>query len=114
MGDSYGVQLTHPFVDSSVLTALSKQGGFAGMGNRTAIMQTLFGDVLPSSIVSRVSKGSFTDPLWTQDAVDFARGWDGRGVPIPLVDPESLQMHWRGEERNILSTTLLQSAWLSR
>jgi len=112
LGADHGTTVVHPFVDERVLDALAADGGFAGLGDRTTLMNRLFADVLPAEVVARPTKASFTDPLWTQTARHFAASWSGAGVDHDLVDADALRRHWAGEERNLLSTTLLQQAWL--
>lgn len=112
VADDLGVRMVHPFLHERVLDALAQSGGFRGFGGRTELMATLFGDLLPEQVVGRTTKGVFTEPLWTTTAVEFARHWSGRGVDPELVDPERLRDHWLDEDRSVLSTTLLQQAWL--
>ena len=76
------------------------------------MMEILFGDLLPDQVVRRTTKGAFTDPLWTSTACRFAEEWSGGGVDESLVDPAVLRRHWMSGTRNLLSTTLLQQAWL--
>jgi asparagine synthase (glutamine-hydrolysing) len=75
-------------------------------------MRHVFGDLLPAELIERRTKAGFTDPLWTGTARQFAREWSGGGVDTTLVDAEALRAHWAGEPRNLVSTTLLQAAWL--
>jgi hypothetical protein len=112
LGSYHDVDVVHPFAEGRVLDALGASGGFRGIGGRTELMRDVFGDVLPSELVERSTKGSFTDPLWTETAKRFAREWSGEGVDRELVDPDALRRHWSGDVRNLVSTTLLQSAWL--
>jgi asparagine synthetase B (glutamine-hydrolysing) len=112
MGGHFDVSVVHPFVDERVLDALASAGGFGGLGGRSELMALLFGDLLPDQVVRRPTKGSFTDPLWTETSRRFARRWSGKGVDESLVDPGALRRHWLGDDRNLLSTTLLQQAWL--
>ncbi len=112
LGAYHDVAVFHPFVDGRVLDALGQAGGFGGMGDRTGLMRRVFGDLLPAELIERRTKGGFTDPLWTDTAKRFAKEWSGGGVDPSLVDPEALRRHWAGETRNLVSTTLLQAAWL--
>ena len=112
LGSYYDVEVVHPFVERRVLDALGSVGGFAGLGDRTGLMREVFGDLLPVELIERSSKGSFTVPLWTETAMQFARDWSGEGVDRELVDPDALRRHWAGDVRNLVSTTLLQSVWL--
>lgn len=112
LGAYHDVAVVHPFVDEQVLDALASAGGFAGFGSSQELMSELFGDLLPDRVVRRRTKGSFTDPLWTPTARSFAADWSGEGVDEELVDPVALRRQWLEEDRHLLSTTLLQQAWL--
>lgn len=113
MGALHDVAVVHPFVSAPVLDGLASVGGFRGLGSRSELMARLFGDVLPEALVTRQSKASFTDPLWTPGTVRFAcHEWSGDGVDAELVDVAALRNHWATEHRNLLSTTLLQQAWM--
>jgi hypothetical protein len=112
LGSDHDVSVVHPFVEPRVLDALGAVGGFEGLGDRTGLMRRVFGDLLPAELIERRTKAGFTDPLWTTTARAFAREWSGGGVDTELVDPVALRAHWAGETRNLVSTTLLQAAWL--
>jgi asparagine synthase (glutamine-hydrolysing) len=112
LGLSHDVRVCHPFVSGKFLDALGQHGGFGGLGNRTDLMMSVFGDLLPLRVIGRQTKADFTDPLWTTTSQRFARDWSGGGIDRELVDPEALRRHWVSDSRNILSTTLLQVAWL--
>ena len=112
MGARADVEVFHPFVSAPVLDALAAAGGFAGLGSRTNVMRTLCGTDLPEAVVTRRSKGTFSAPVWTSTARTFATQWSGGGVDRSLVDVDLLRAHWATDEINLLSTTLLQAAWL--
>ncbi len=112
LGSFHDVDVVHPFVERRVLDALGTVGGFPGLGDRTGLMRHVFGDLLPVELIERRTKAAFTDPLWTETARRFAREWSGEGLDETLVDPDALRRHWAGDVRNLVSTTLLQAAWL--
>jgi len=112
LGSFHDVDVVHPFVEPRVLDALGSAGGFQGLGDRTGLMRQVFGDLLPNELIERRTKAGFTDPLWTGEARRFARDWSGEGVDRTLVDPDALRRHWAGGSRHLVSTTLLQAAWL--
>jgi asparagine synthetase B (glutamine-hydrolysing) len=112
MGQAFDVTVHHPFYDGQVLDSLASAGGFRGFGNRTQLMSQLFGDLLPEQVIQRRTKASFTSPLWTNTARTFAAQWSGSSMLTDLVDDRALQAHWRTENPNLLSTTLLQAAWM--
>ena len=112
MGSFHDVAVTHPFVEPTVLDALGSSGGFRGLGDRTELMRQVFGDLLPDELIERRTKAGFTDPLWTETARTFAEEWSGEGVDRDLVDPDALRRHWLSDSPHLVSTTLLQAAWL--
>lgn len=113
VGAAAGVRVVHPFVEAPVLQSLAAAAPFAGLGDRAALLRELAGDLLPRSLPARPTKGVFTDPLWSGPAQEFARAWSGRGVDQRFVDPERLRAAWHAPQRPLLSTTLLQAAWLA-
>jgi asparagine synthase (glutamine-hydrolysing) len=112
LGADHDVRVVHPFVEEQVLESLADLGGFAGFGSRTDFVAALFGDLLPEEVVSRPTKAAFTDPLWTAGAKSFAERWSPVDLVGDLVDGARLKDHWMGPDRNLLSTTLLQLAWI--
>ena len=68
--------------------------------------------MLPPEVLNRRTKATFSHPLWDSAAVEFAQRWSGDGVDLDLVDGQELRRHWLDPERDLLSTTLLQQAWL--
>ena len=112
MAAAHRTVVAHPFLDSTVLAAWAAEGGFGGPGTRAEIMERLVGDLLPHELVTRQTKGTFSRPTVTAIARTFARDWSGQGVDEELVDVARLRAHWLGDDVNLISTTLMQQAWL--
>jgi hypothetical protein len=112
MGAAANVEVYHPFVAPQVLDSLATAGGFGGLGTRTDVMRVLCGVDLPERVITRKSKGSFTSPMLTTTSRAFAENWSGDGLNEVLIDPVALRRHWRSDNVNLLSTTLMQAAWL--
>jgi hypothetical protein len=112
LASPYDVEPCHPFADRRVLQALGATGGIPGFGSRAALMQRLFGDVLPVALVRRTSKATFTEQAFSTASADFARGWSGKGFDHGLVRPDWLRSAWLQPGRYPLTGSLLQSAWL--
>jgi len=103
-----------PLADRSVLACMAKAGGPLGLGDRTAIMRSLFTGVLPDQVLARPDKAVFGAAFvghWTRD---FARDWQGEGVDHDLVDPEILRQTWLAEKFDFRVALLLQAAWLQQ
>jgi asparagine synthase (glutamine-hydrolysing) len=107
------VRLGHPFLDDAFLAALARAGGRWGYAGRTALMRTLFADVLPDELLRRSGKASFDRAYMGAATREFARSWDGAGVNPALVDPDVLRAAWTSDTPSTLNGLLLQSAWLA-
>jgi asparagine synthase (glutamine-hydrolysing) len=110
---AHDVRVVHPLLDPGVLATLAARGGHAGYGTRAQAMGTLVGDLLPSELFARRTKGEFGRALWGEGARTFAKGWDGRGLDLELIDPEALSEAWEAENPPLAAATLLQAAWLA-
>jgi asparagine synthase (glutamine-hydrolysing) len=111
-----GTRLVHPFLDRIFLAAMSRAGARSGLGDRTRVMRALFGDLLPSQVLSRGDKANFTFVYFTDESRAFAEQWNGDGVRRDLVDPERLRGIWRAAppaSPDMRSGLLLQAAWLA-
>jgi hypothetical protein len=108
-----GAFLVHPFLDPGFAAALARAGGRTGLGDRTAVTRTLFGDLLPNAVVSRSGKALFDEVLWSQRSRRFAEGWHGTGVDQELVDQTALRSEWLSPEPHSATSMLLQHAWLA-
>jgi Asparagine synthase len=113
VGRGFDVGVHHPFAEAAVLQAFAEAGPFAGLGGRHEILRMLTGDLLPDEVIQRRSKGGYTDPLWTETAIRFAREWSGRGLEGLPVRPDAVRAAWLRDDRTLLTTTLLQAAWLA-
>jgi asparagine synthetase B (glutamine-hydrolysing) len=108
-----GVEVRHPLLAPTFLTALASDGGRAGYGDRTAAMRALFADVLPLDLLTRPRKAEFGRALWRSEARAFAESWDGTGVDDELVDPEGVRVAWSVPSPWFGANTLLHLAWLA-
>lgn len=107
------VAMVHPFVEPAVLSSLGEDGRYAGLGDRRDLLDTLMGDLLPPQFLARTTKGTYSVPLWTDSSTRFAASWSGAGLDTSLVNPEVVRAAWLTEGRSVMSTTMLQAAWLA-
>lgn len=114
MAGDAGVQAVHPLADPDFLAALARAGGRFGPGDRTAVMRWLFGSLLPDDVLARPTKAILNHPFWNRHSRAFVATWTGEGVDTSLVDRDALRRHWSSQAPHACSSTLLQSAWLSR
>jgi hypothetical protein len=107
------VTMSHPLLDHAFLSAIAYLGGRHGPGNRTAVMRTLFSDLLPDALLARESKATFDAAFFSRPSRDFARRWDGGSVDLDLVDPRRLRAAWLRPHLPLGSAMLLQATWLA-
>ncbi|MCK0117888.1 asparagine synthase-related protein [Isoptericola sp. S6320L] len=105
-------EVAHPLLDPTFLAAVARRHP-TGFSSRTEGMRAVFADVLPDAVLARTSKATFTLAYLGAATREFARSWDGSGVPHDLVDAEELQKAWLGERPPGPTGLLLQSAWLA-
>jgi asparagine synthase (glutamine-hydrolysing) len=108
-----GVEFTSPLLDPDVVHALAHDGGLLGRGDRTAVLRRLVPDLLPDVVLARTSKVMFGTAYMGRPTRAFAERWNGDGLAPELVDVERLRASWLNEERNALTSALLQAAWLA-
>jgi Asparagine synthase len=113
LGAAEDVATVHPFVEPELLSTLGEQGRYVGLGTRRELLTTLLGDLLPRELLARTTKARFSLPLWTETARGYAREWSGRGLDASLADPEAVRAAWLSDEPPVVSTTMLQAAWLA-
>jgi hypothetical protein len=109
--DGRGVEA--PLLDPGFVDALARAGGHGGWGGRTAIMNALARDLLPTTVVGRTTKAYFNRVFFGEESRAFAASWSGRGLDETLVDPDALRTEWLSEVPDFRSSMLLQSAWLA-
>lgn len=109
-----GARVAHPLLDLRFLATLARDGGSAGYGDRTAMMRTLFSDVLPDPILARSAKTRPGEGYWREPSRTFASDWDGTGVDTEIVDPVALRATCTKSSRPpIGAIAVLQQAWLA-
>ena len=108
-----GARYQGPFLDEGFLAALGHWGGSFGRGDRTDVMSTLFADVLPGPILSRVSKASFAGVFWGAESRRFASEWDGTGLPLEFIKPDALRAAWQAPVPVYGAALPLHAAWLA-
>jgi asparagine synthase (glutamine-hydrolysing) len=113
LGAGEDVATVHPFVEPELLGALGEDGRFAGLGPRRELLTALLGDLLPDALLARTTKGRFSLPLWTATARAFAAAWSGHGLDTSLVDPAAVRAAWLADAPPVMTTTMLQAAWLA-
>ena len=113
LGEAEAAVASDPLSDSSFVAALARAGGKTGLGSRTAIMQKLFGDLLPESLVVRADKARFPFAYFRAPSRAFAASWSGQGLDPALVDAERLRATWLELLPNGYTALAIQQAWLA-
>ncbi|MFF5986209.1 asparagine synthase-related protein [Prauserella flavalba] len=113
LGETIGVEYVQTFGELELVAAVRETAGFWGWSGRTDAMRSLFGDLLPRTVLERDSKAAFASALFTTHTREFAGNWTGEGVDAELVDPGVLRRLWLSDTPSAPSMTLLQQAWLS-
>ncbi|TAM69485.1 MAG: hypothetical protein EPN48_09000 [Microbacteriaceae bacterium] len=114
MARTFGLSPVNPFEDVAFATALGREGGFLGLGDRTALMRYLFHDLLPDAVLSRTTKAAFNETRWTERERDFVQNWNGSGVDRNFIDAERLRAEWLENGPLGLSDLHLHAAWLAQ
>lgn len=109
----YDVRLVHPLLEPAFVSAWIGDGGRLGVTGRTAAMRQLFDDVLPEQVLGRSSKAFFNASRFGAGERDFARHWDGRGLELEHVDPDTLRETWLHAELIGRSDIPLMAAWMA-
>ena len=113
VAERLGTRVVHPLADPRFLAAAADAGGRLGLGDRTAVMRSWFGPLLPGELIARPTKARLDGPFWATYSRAFIASWDGEGVDEALVDPLGLRRAWCADVPNAFTSTLLQAAWLA-
>ncbi len=114
IADDARVLAVHPFADSGFLAALAHTGGWSGFGDRTAVMRTLFAELLPDDVLARQTKARLDGPFWNRHSREFVAQWNGTGIDAEMVDVDALWREWSNPLPHAWTSTLLQAAWLAQ
>jgi asparagine synthetase B (glutamine-hydrolysing) len=113
LGADAGAEVVHPLADPGFRRALARAGGRRGLGDRTAVMRALFGELLPDDVLTRESKAHFLYAYLRDTSRAFARSWDESGLDPELVDAATLRAAWLSLMPSGASGLALQAAWLA-
>lgn len=113
IASDYDVAHADPLLAPSFVAALARVGGRFGFTSRGDAMEFVAGDLLPKEVLRRETKATFNGAYFTEVEREFARGWDGNGIDVDLVDPDALRSKWLETVVPAPSFGLLQQAWLA-
>lgn len=109
--EGFDIDAQHPLLDPRFLLAWAASGGRWGFAGRTDAMRRLFSDLLPEPVLARSTKAHFGSSRWGEAEREFAREWDGTGLP-EQINPERIRAHWLSEQPSGTSALALHAAWL--
>jgi Asparagine synthase len=113
IADDTETLMLHPLLAPQFWKAVRGAAAPVGFATRGEGVRRLFGDLLPEALIERSSKANFGQAFWTQRAREFARAWDGTGVPLEWVNTRELAREWASATPYLPASTLLQAAWLA-
>jgi hypothetical protein len=90
LGRSKDVSMGYFFRDERFLAALARHKAIVGIGDRTAMMRELFGDLLPARSIERGAKALAIDIQWSERTRNFIDRMDTSLLP-DHVDGPALQ-----------------------
>ena len=109
----FGLRWEAPLLSPEFMGALRGNVRWWEYRGRDILLRHHFADLLPPEILERRTKALFGDAYFGPYTREFARQWDGGGMPVG-VDTEWLKDHWTNAESIHAGTAmLLQSAWLA-
>jgi hypothetical protein len=108
-------RVAHPLLDPGTVDALATAGGRLGYGARDAVMEALFGDLLPPELITRSTKAHFYEIFWGPATQACAgRLLDEGELAVPaLLDRGRLAAAWTSERPPGATLLLLQASWLT-
>jgi hypothetical protein len=103
------VQVVHPLADGRFAVSAGQHAAAGGIHDRTALMQTLFADLLPPDVQERSTKASFDEVFWGPHSRSLASESLAELAELAAVDPQGLQAEWAEETPDAHSFLLLQA-----
>ena len=108
-----GTKIVHPFADATFASALATSVSRGGPANRGALLEHVFGGLLPPEVYRRRTKAVFDEAFWGPHSRALAERWDGEGADGALVDREALRREWAEPVPDAHTFTILQAAFLA-
>jgi hypothetical protein len=114
VGDGSQCRVVHPLAEPALLSSLASTWSRRGPADRTDVMRSVVGDLLPRAIVERDDKAVLASVFIGERSKAFIEQWDGSGVDTEWVDTQALRDVWSRRYPYAGSFNLLHQAWLSK
>ena len=112
-GQLNGVNVRSPMLTPSFMANSARLISWRSYGDRSAILNRHFADLLPEAILNRTTKATFGSSYFGPYTRAFAERWDGTGLPEG-IDGQWLKHHWMTADVCHAGTSmLLHAAWLA-
>lgn len=105
----HDVEVSHPLTDGRFAVSAAQRASAAGIHDRTALMQTLFADLLPPDVQQRSTKATFDEVFWGPHSRTMARESLSELAELDAVDQDRLRAAWVEETPDAHSFLLLQA-----
>jgi len=109
----HGLEYRAPILDLEFVSSLHRLIPSRHFFDRSFLIHTYFPGYLPPKLLRRTTKAHFASALFGPVARDFAKSWDGEGLPDELVVAPELRAAWRRQQDG-RSCSPMQWAWMQR
>ncbi len=107
----FGLEYSAPLLDPAFLGALVTIVPSQHFVGRASLIHQHFPGLLPDELITRTTKATFRSAVYGEATREFARRWNGAGLPEALVDPAAVRASWI-DGSDARSSLMLQHAWL--
>ena len=114
LGEGSQCEIVHPLAGPALLGSLASTWSRRGPADRTDVMRSVVGDLLPRRIVERDDKAVLASVFIGERSRAFIEQWDGRGVDAEWIDAQALRDVWSRRYPYAGSFNLLHQAWLAK
>jgi Asparagine synthase len=114
LGDASQCRVVHPLAEPALLSSLASKWSRRGPADRTDVMRSVVGDLLPRKLVERDDKAVLASVFIGESSKEFIEQWDGSGVDAEWIDAQALRDVWSRRYPYVGSFNLLHQAWLAK
>jgi asparagine synthase (glutamine-hydrolysing) len=111
VGELSDCRIVHPLAEPTLLGALLGAWSRRGPADRTDVMESVVGGLLPAAVIERDDKAILASVFIGERSRAFIEHWDGSGVDAEWVDAAALRAVWARQYPYVGSFNLLHQAW---